>query len=175
VGLGFTCAVCGLHHEDQLLDVRADRPELWLTVPEDELEARTWDAGDFCTVDDDGGRTHRYVRALIEIPVPELEHRFAYGVWVEVETDSFNDVLRRYYAPDVLAGDAQPSYEGWLATRLAGYPRPTVGLPGSITLRAGTLAPAFVLDDVGHVLSDEQREGISVHRVEELTAPYVGR
>ena len=173
--MGFTCAVCGQHHDARLLDVRAGRPELWLTVPEDELETRTWEAGDFCTVDDEGGRTHRYVRGLIEIPVPELDHRFAYGVWVEVETDSFNDALRRYYDPDVLAGDVQLAYEGWLATSLPAYPRPTVGLPGSLALRAGNLAPAFVLDDVGHALSDEQHEGISLHRVEELTAPYLAR
>ena len=172
--MGYTCSVCGAYHEAQLLDVRAARPELWLSLTEEEVESRTWDAGDFCTVETADGRVHRFVRGLIEIPVPELDHRFAYGIWVELELDGFNDALRRYYAPDVLAGEAQPSYEGWLATKLPLYPEPTVGLPGSLLLRPDNLAPAFLLDDVGHALSAEQRDGITLHRVTELTAPYVG-
>ena len=171
--MGYTCSVCGSYHDAQVLDVRAARPDAWLAVPEDDLESRTWDAGDFCTVDSDDGRVHRFVRGLIEIPVPELDDRFAYGVWVELELDAFNDALRRYHAPDVLAGEVDARYEGWLATSLPVYrSRPPASRGRSSCAR--TPCSRVRARRRRPYARGRAAPGISVHRVMELTAPYAG-
>jgi hypothetical protein len=163
--VGFTCAVCGRFHEDELLDVRFGLPEEIYGLTEDELERRAVvdPGGDFASLDGD----RHFVRALIEIPIMPGDDRFGWGVWIRLGPDEVAAVADGWTDPRALGR----TYDGWLATQLPAY-ESTLDLPGALRLRAVDTLPAFRLEDSFHPLASEQRNGISLERARELADQY---
>jgi hypothetical protein len=163
--VGFTCAICGRWHDEELLDVRAGVPEEVLALSEEEREERvvTSPDGDFTSIVD---TDRHFVRGLIELPIDEGT-RFGWGVWVRLERDDVADVAEHWSD----AGAYGRAYRGRLATHLQSY-GDTLELPGTLTLREETLLPIFLLDEVDHPLAREQHSGITLQRARELAEPY---
>lgn len=156
----FTCSVCGERHDERLLDIRLGLPDAVHTLDGGERAARTWLGDDFAVLDD----ARFFVRGLLELPLPELGDRFAYGAWVEVQMPEFRELLRSWHEPEQFA-----PVPCALANELAPY-RDTTGL--AATLRATSLdrLPAIELHDAPHRLVAEQRRGIDGRRADELAA-----
>ena len=95
-----------------------------------------------------------------------VDDRFAYGVWVEVDRENFTTLGELWRDPD---GHRHEPFEGTLANELTPY-RGTVGLPVGLSLREVDLLPRVDLAAAEHPLVHDQRAGISDHHAHELGA-----
>jgi hypothetical protein len=156
----WTCLSCGEVHEGLPLDFGFDEPAHWdgRRHDHDFLDA------DLCSWTDDVGTRCYFVRGVLEIPVHELGERFAYGVWGSLSEESFERVVARWEDPDRVD---DPPYFSWLSNSIPGYPE-TLNLRANVVTAALDLRPSITLLDDEHPLAVEQREGISVARVEEI-------
>jgi len=156
----FVCSVCGEHHNERLLDIRLALPHVIHALDSDARTRRAWLADDFAVLDDE----RFFVRGLLELPVPGLDDRFAYGTWVEVSMRDFQELMRHWHDEEQFA-----SVECTLANELEPY-RGTVGLRATLRATAAEQLPAVELSDAAHELVTAQRNGISIGRSDELAA-----
>ena len=105
-----------------------------------------------------------FVRGLLELPIPELHDRFAYGMWCEVEMTDFQELMHRWHSDEQFApvGCA-------LANELDPY-RATTGLRATLCATSADQLPRVELADSPHALVHDQRSGITVDRSDELAA-----
>ncbi|HEX4157709.1 MAG TPA: DUF2199 domain-containing protein, partial [Rhizomicrobium sp.] len=68
----------------------------------------------------------------------------------------------------------EPPKFGWLSNNLSLYPE-TLSLKTNLHLRGGGIRPFIELEPTDHPLAIEQREGISIERVEEIAAMLLER
>jgi len=156
----FTCSVCGQHHDERLLDVRLGLPHDIHRLDQEERERRTWLADDFAVLDDE----RFFVRGLLELPIPELDSRFAYGTWCEVEMPDFQELMRRWHDEGQFA-----PVDCIVANELEPY-RSTVGLRATLHATSPDKLPTVDLAAAPHELVHAQREGITAGRSDELAA-----
>jgi hypothetical protein len=158
--VGFVCSVCGEHHAERLMDVRFGLPDAIYALSEAERRERASIGDDSAVLDDE----LHFVRGLVEIPVPELGDRFAFGAWAAVDRED-------WYALGELWADPQqaeaPPFPGRLANELGPY-EATNGLPVVVRLRSLDLVPALILEDGEHPLVRDQRVGITAAKSERL-------
>lgn len=161
----FVCSVCGERHDTRLLDIRLGLPDDIHALDDGERRRRAWLADDFAVLDE----TRCFVRGLLELPIPELDARFAFGAWVEVVRERFTDLMRGWHdvaqfepAPCVLANELEP-YRG------------TVGLAATLRPVSVDALPLIELADAPHVIVDDQRRGITAARSDELAAVVLHR
>jgi hypothetical protein len=114
---------------------------------------------------------HFFVRGRIEIPVLDGTDPFAWLVWVEVSPD---DLVRMSDLWEVEGREkSEPSYEGCLANELPIYQNQTLGL--AVKLRTRPVGQRPLVEVIGnHKLLDEQKNGISSHRVQEIADKLLG-
>lgn len=158
--MGFTCSVCGRFHDERMLDIRMGLPDDIHALAEDERDERVWLSEDFAVLDDE----RFFVRGLLELPIPELDDRFAYGAWVEVTMRDFRKVTKRWTDPEQFAPVAAV-----LANELSPY-RSTTWLRAELRPTTPDQLPAIELADGEHPLIQDQRQGITAARSDELAA-----
>jgi hypothetical protein len=156
--VAFVCSVCGEFHAERMLDIRMGLPDLIYDLDADERRRRAWLADDFAVLDD----SHFFVRGLLEIPIPELESRFGYGTWLEVEQPEFQQLMRQWNDPEQF-----PPVVGALANELEPYTA-TKGLRAVLNPTAPEKLPSVDLEDSEHELFSDQRHGISAARSDVL-------
>lgn len=164
--MGFVCSVCGEYHEELMLDIRAGLPEPVFQLSDAEREERAEVSDDWCVFRDLDGVEHFYVRSLVEIPIPSLDDQFAYGVWVEVTPQTFARLGDLWHDE---RGPEEPAFPATLANELAPY-EDTLGLPVMVQLREVERLPSAELVETDHLLRDEQSNGITEARAQELAA-----
>jgi hypothetical protein len=156
---GFVCGVCGQRHELPL-SYSVKVPLAAGAIPVEELDTRLVITPDQCVID---GRDF-YLRGRIAVPVIGLEEPFIWGVWVEVSPVHF---VRSNELWAVEGRELEPGFPGWLNTQL-----PVFGDTFNLEVRVQTQVvgrrPHFTVVDEEHPLAVEQRDGISMRRVEEI-------
>ncbi len=162
--MGYTCAVCGEYHDELTLDIRLGLPDdvFALTEAEREQEAELGD--DWCILRGDHPRF--FTRALLEIPVPELQSYFGYGLWAELDEAGFERIRELWDDP---YGADEPPFAARIANELSPYTG-TTGLRVLLRLRDVDLLPSVALADDPHGLVADQRAGITAERAQELAA-----
>jgi hypothetical protein len=160
--MGFTCSVCGGYHEERMLDVRLTLPGPIFALDEEERDRRAQISDDMCSLDD--GRF--FLRGLLEIPIPELHSRFAYGAWVELRQADWQRAVRLWDDP---AGMEEPPFSGYLTDDLAPYAA-TSGLAALLQLEEVDRVPSIEVVDRSHPLGRDQLHGITIARSDELAA-----
>jgi hypothetical protein len=156
---GFGCSVCGERHVLSM-SYSMKVPQAVKHIPAEELERRVVLTPDQCVID---GRDF-YLRGRILVPAIGLEEPFVWGVWVEVSPKNF---LRTNDLWTMEGRENQPAFPGWLNTELPLFGN-TINLEVSVqTLRVGR-RPQFTGVDESLPLAIEQRNGITVERVEEI-------
>jgi hypothetical protein len=147
---GFRCHSCAAWHDELPLVFAFDEPiyEHTHAVTEDLRELLQ-------------GDPHYFIRGEIEIPIIGGDW-FRYVVWASLSAHSYEAASRQR--------DAGPFF-GWLSNQLPGYPD-TLNLKTRVHLRAGARA-AIELEPTQHPLAVEQREGITMERVEQIAARAV--
>jgi len=126
-------------------------------------EERSWRAelsSDQCIIDNQ----HYFVRGCIEIPVLDGVGPFIWGVWVSLSEKSFERMSELWESPD---REGEPPHFGWLSTFLPGYPE-TLNLKTNVHTRLVGQRPSIELEPTDHPLAVEQREGITMARVQEI-------
>jgi hypothetical protein len=161
----FVCSLCGERHDERLLDIRLGLPHVIHVLDADARTRRAWLADDFAVLDDE----RFFVRGLLELPIPELDHRFAYGSWVEVSMPDFQELMRHWHDEEQF-----DPVECTIANQLEPY-RDTLGLRATLRATAADQLPAIELAAARHELVDAQRRGISLHRSDELAAVVLHR
>jgi hypothetical protein len=156
----FVCSVCGRHHDQRLLDIRLGLPHAIHVLDQDARTRRAWVADDFAVLDDE----RFFVRGLLELPIPGIGDRFAYGTWVEVSMRDSQELMRRWHDEEQFA-----PVECTLANDLEPY-RDTVGLRGTLHATSADKLPTVELADAAHELVRAQQAGISLRRSDELAA-----
>jgi hypothetical protein len=162
--MGYTCSVCGEYHDELMLDIRLGLPDDVFALSAEERERATELGEDWCILN--AGHPRYFTRALLEIPVPELETYFGYGVWAELDEAGFERIRELWDDP---GGADEPPFAARLANELAPY-EATTGLRVLIRLRDVDLLPAAELTGSGHDLVADQRVGITAERAERLAA-----
>jgi hypothetical protein len=162
---GFRCSTCGQWHDGPSLDVGFSEPLYVHELSPDDRAAQVTGTGDFRVWNSNQG-THYFVRGVIEIPVHGIDDGFCYGVWASLSADSYARATAAYDANEA----AGPLF-GWLSNRLPGYPE-TLHLKTNVSVRPDQ-KPSIVLHRADHPLVREQREGMSLRRVQQLVEAVI--
>lgn len=163
---GYVCSHCGQYHDGLPMSYGALAPALWFAMSEAEQKKR-------CELDDEtcvirgqppARETHYFIKGNIEIPVRDAEGNFVYTVWVSLSEKNFGRALSLWKNPRRVE---EPAYFGWLSTSLPGYPD-TLHLKTMVHTREVGMRPYVELQPTSHPLAVEQREGITMKRIQEI-------
>ena len=157
---GFACKTCGKRHEVLPLSFSVKAPLAVTAIPVEDLERRVVITPDQCVID---GRDF-YLRGRIVVPIIGLDEPFIWGVWAEVSPKNF---LRTNDLWTVKGRETEPAFPGWLNTELFLFGN-TINLEVSVQTQIVGRRPHFTVIDQNHPLAVEQRNGITVERVEEI-------
>ena len=158
---GFDCRVCGKHHDILPLSFSVKAPDAAIRIPEEEQASRVVITMDQCVIDQ---RDH-FVRGRIAVPILDYpDEPFIWGVWAELSPKDFvrtNELWRTE------GRENEPPYVGWLASEIFPYHN-----TANLKLRVQTMPvgrrPHFYIEDEEHPLGREQKDGITLARVQEL-------
>ncbi|MBB5340319.1 DUF2199 domain-containing protein [Tunturiibacter gelidoferens] len=156
---GFGCSVCGEHHVLSLsYSVKA--PLAVGAIAVEELDQRVVITPDQCVVD---GKDF-YLRGRILVPVIGLEEPFVWGIWAEVSPKNF---VRTNELWAVEGREKEAPFPGWLNSQLPIF-GDTYNLEVSVQTQPVGRRPHFTIVDQDHPLAEDQRDGITMERVEEI-------
>jgi hypothetical protein len=156
----WTCKTCGKIHEGIPDSYGYEAPWPWYTIPESERASRSFHNQDYCVIDE----KDFFIRGCLEIPIIGTPDPFLWGVWVSLSKSNFD---REVSLVNDQNRSAEPSYFGWLCTRIEIYPD-TVSLKANVHTQKVGLRPLIELQPTEHPLSLEQRNGITQERVIEI-------
>jgi hypothetical protein len=162
----WTCQCCGKQFNTLPLDFACKAPDHWFDIPEAERDNRTKLDSDLCAIDE----TYFFVRGCLELPVIDTDELFVWGVWVSVSKPSLDRIFEFWNGQ---AAENEPPLFGWLCNHLRPYPS-TMLLKTNVHLRSG-IRPLIKLEPTDHPLAVEQRQGITLGRVEELATILLPR
>lgn len=156
---GFTCKSCGQEHDGIPFGYTMAAPVYW----NPDLAARPGNmlAEEQCVIDNE----HFFVRGRIVLPVRDADDDFEWGVWVSLSKANFVRMAEVFEDP---ARVQEPPYFGWLSVILPGYEPTTLDLKTNLHTQELGVRPLVELEPTDHPLAVEQREGITVARVQEF-------
>ena len=157
---GFHCSTCGEWHDEFPFDFGADVPDMAYDIPASERESRVVGNSDFFVIDNQ----YYFARGIIEIPILGDERTFNWGVWVSLSEKNFKRMTEFLQSAE---SEKEPAYFGWLSTALP-YPEPTLNLKTMVYTQPVGLRPKIELEPTSHPLAIEQREGITMERVQQI-------
>src|SRR5687767_6578998 len=156
----YTCASCGEVHQGLPLAYSTPAPDYRFSIPEDERERRTVLGEEQCEVDDQ----FFFVRGQIQIPVHGSPDPFEWGVWVSLSRASYERMIELWDQP---GRESEAPFFGWLQTRLP-YQPSTLNLKTMVHTQPVGLRPLVELEPTDHPLAVEQRDGITLARVQQI-------
>jgi hypothetical protein len=124
------------------------------------LEQRVVITPDQCVVD---GKDF-YLRGRILVPVVGVEEPFVWGIWAEVSPKNF---VRTNELWAVEGREKEPPFPGWLNSQLPVF-GDTYNLAVSVRTEPVGRRQHFTVVDQDDPLAVEQRDGITMERVEEI-------
>ena len=163
----WTCSCCGKQFDTLPLDWAFDAPNYWDDIPEAERAARGRLSADFCVADE-----HFFIRGCLQIPIIGSDEKLVWGVWVSQSAASFKR------AQELFDRDPDPEEAprfGWLCNAIRIYQPSTLGLASNVHFQPNNQRPLIGLHDGYHPLIVEQRNGITLARVEEIAAATMPR
>ncbi|MBM7784607.1 hypothetical protein JOD67_001287 [Tenggerimyces flavus] len=111
------------------------------------------------------GGEHFFVRGRLVLNVRDADQPFDWGVWVSLSQANFHRAADLWHDPERVN---EPPYFGWLSTTLPFYEPTTLNLATNVHTQPVGSRPTVELQPTDHPLSVEQREGITVARVQEF-------
>ena|SRR5215467_1374747 len=163
----WTCSCCGKTHTGLPLDFSVIFPDYfagWRSgLSEEQINERSFFNEDICVVEHE----HYFIRGVIELPLIGFPaNHFRWGVWCSVSKKSFDEIIQLWKIDPHGYGP----YFGWLNNCLPLYSPSTLNLKTNVHLQSNNLRPRIELEPTDHPLSLEQKNGITVERVQEIAA-----
>jgi hypothetical protein len=160
---GYFCGTCKEFHSGLPISYAADTPDGYAWLKESEREKRAVLGSDQCIIDDD----QYFLRGLIELPIIGFNDVFLWGAWVRVWKEDFEEISKHWEIPgrENMIGP----YKGRLNNRLSEYPD-TLNLKCTIRIQPIGSRPLFYLVEPDDSLAKEQREGISLERIQDIAS-----
>lgn len=156
----WTCRTCGCTHTGTPDSYSYDAPWTWYTIPEAERDKRSLLTEDYCAIDNEDF----FVRGCLEIPIIGRQSPLIWGVWVSLSRTNW---LRERSLAEDPSRTAEPSYFGWLSSRIEIYPD-TAALKTNVWTQGVGKRPLIELEPTDHPLAVEQRCGITEERLIEI-------
>jgi hypothetical protein len=163
----WTCACCGKQFDTLPLDWAFEAPNYWNDIPEAERATRGMLSSDFCIADE-----HYFIRGCLQVPIIGSDDRLVWGVWASQSATSFARA-RELSDRDPDPGE-KPRF-GWLCNEIRIYQPSTLHLRTSVHFQPRNRRPLIELEPTDHPLAIEQRDGITLERVQEIVAPMMPR
>jgi hypothetical protein len=155
----FVCSRCGQTHPELPLCYGAEAPYYYYAIPEAERASRVLMDDELCVIDEQ----HFFIKGRILLPVIGHDEPFVWLAWVSLSRENFHRTVDLWEKP---GRENEAAYFGWLSTELSVYPS-TLNLRTAVqTMPVGERPVITVLDD--HPLAQEQRQGITWRRVQEI-------
>jgi len=141
----------------------ADSPDNFGWLKEHERAERAILGSDQCIIDQE----KYFVRGLIELPVVGFNEVFLWGAWASVWKEDFDEIGEHWETTgrERLIGP----YKGTLNNRLSEYPD-TFNLKCTIRIQPVGSRPLFYIDEPEHPLACEQRQGITLERIQQIAS-----
>jgi hypothetical protein len=158
--LGYHCGTCGQHHNELPMSFGFEAPLAWYGIPAAERADRGHLDTDLCVID----RVHFFIRGNLEIPVVDGQEPFTWGVWTSLSEANYRRAVEMW---KTTGREKEPSYFGWFCSRVPGYPE-TLHLKVRVHTRPVGQRPWIELEPTDHPLAVEQREGITMARVQQI-------
>lgn len=158
---GYICQRCSQYHEGVPLSYAVDAPLLWHQIPEREKKRNCKLTSDICIINDE----YFFVAGNIEIPIINSDSIFKWIVWVSLSQNNFIRTTDLWYEQ---GREVEPPYFGWLSVELPVYPISTGNLKTLVHTRPVGVRPFVELEPSDHPLAVEQREGITMERVQQI-------
>lgn len=156
------CNLCDEWHTDLPFAYGPNYPDFYWSIPEEERSQRVVVDSNFCVID----RKYFFVRGRLKIPVLDSDEDFCWDVWVSQSETNFDRTLTMM---DTEGRESEPPYFGWLSNNLHLYPE-TTHLKTRVHTQPVGLTPIIELDYSDHPLAIEQRNGITLARVQEIAS-----
>lgn len=163
---GYMCSCCGEWHNEVPLAFGYDLPTYAAQINKNERRDRVVANADFCTIDE----RDYFVRGVIEIPIIDYDKKLEWGVWVSLSKRNFERMT------DLLTNESrvnEPPYFGWLSNGIPLYTPTTLNLKTHVWTQAVGLRPLIELEPTDHPLAIEQRNGITIERLQQIIAQVI--
>ncbi|SFJ77627.1 hypothetical protein SAMN02799624_05942 [Paenibacillus sp. UNC496MF] len=155
---GYTCSCCGNYHDELPMSYGYMAPAYYFFAEPKERESRFELSEELCVMDNE----HYFIRGCVEMPINGMDEVFIWGVWVSLSETNYWKV--KEHGNDSALID--PMF-GWFSTQLPSYPE-TLNLKAKVIHRADGLRPFIELEPTDHPFAVEQRDGISIERVQQI-------
>lgn len=161
----FKCRCCDEIHKG-MPSLGSNAPNYYFSIPEDEIEKRTFLTSDTCVIDEE----HFFVRGCLEIPVHGYDEVFSFAAWVSLSKENFEKFEDLYDEP--IRDNNDPMF-GWFSTWVWPFYEDTENIKSRIHLRNNGIRPSIELEPTEHPLAKAQWEGISPEQVIRIFEHYV--
>lgn len=158
----WTCIRCGTVHAALTESYSFGAPWAASQIPTEELPERLKITGEFAVIN-----KQTFLQGCIPIPVIGREMPFYWCVWASFSCKDFARAAYVRSIPDEYRRK-EPNYLGELANKIEIYPN-TLGLKLQIETRPFGQKHFFRLLPMQHSLAVEQRDGISLERLREIS------
>ncbi len=108
-----------------------------------------------------------FIRGCLEIPVLDSTEPFLWGLWASVLETVYDEISESWEESG--REKTRGPFKGRLANSLSPYPA-TLNLKVKILIQAVGTRPLFIVEELDHPLTIEQRGGISKDRAHELAS-----
>jgi hypothetical protein len=161
---GFLCRICGERHV-LALSYSVSAPFATAAIPAHERATRILLSPEQCVIDD----TTFFLRGRIPVPIHGLEEPFIWGVWAEISPKNF---LRTTEIWNATGREEEPPFTGYLDSQIPIY-GDTHNLVVDVHTQPIGQRPSFFVNDPAHPLAIEQREGITLERIEQIALEMI--
>lgn len=162
----FTCSCCGEIHEELPFTWGADAPAFANSIPENEWKDRIDLNSDQCVID---GK-YFFILGRIEIPIIDTKENFYWLAWVSLSEENF---VRASELWATVGRENEPPYFGWLQSEFYCYSESTLNLKTNLHTQPLGERPLVELEPTDHPLSIEQRNGITLQRVQQIAERFM--
>jgi hypothetical protein len=158
--LGFQCSKCGEYHDELPLVFGAAAPYPWFLLPEEERSSRAALSSDQCVIDSE----YFYLLGRLELPVFGGSQPFTWLTWVSVSEKDFDRANDLWHT----AGREFEAPCNALVQSDLRYPVSTLNLEAKLVSQLVGVRPLVILLPSSHPLYQEQRDGISIPRLQQI-------
>ena len=154
----YRCHSCGQLHAGPPLSYAVEAPDRWYSLSEEDRQIHAVLSSDQCIINN----AYFYIVGNIDIPLIDAEGVFSWSVWLSLSKADFQQTSKLWKKR---RREAAPPYPGRLSTQLFVYPD-TLNLKTRVHTRPVGQRPYVEIESIDHPLAVEQRQGITLERVQ---------